>query len=457
MALFSYEGQTNNLKVVSTGQGGLEEMIEELNSGLIMYAFCRVIDNKTSLPKCLLINWQGDGAPIVRKGTCANHIRDIERLLKGVHITITARSEEEVEVDLIMEKLARATGSAYKFNERRGENGSHKNPVGTTYRRVNPEQEINATERDKFWQKEEIEEKERLEQERIKSEQNRQKLEKEIRMREEKENQIREEKIIVKKTTSQRTVEHCSEELKNIRNQQTIQNSQNSISEVDTKSRSEELRQQRNNEAQKLIAQRTINARAIFEQNTCAGQLKTPCTYYPVEQKSNNVDISRNTTSTTTATTKSTEDSERKEESKELSSSLSQPQINNEELKKNECFNSEQSHGETVNPQSEIESQIKKGTNVSKLQNEESSTTVEEAENQLYSQLEGEYLYLDPNNEGMKARALYDYQAADDTEITFDPGDIITHIDAIDEGWWQGLGPDGTYGLFPANHVEVIN
>lgn len=78
-------------------------------------------------------------------------------------------------------------------------------------------------------------------------------------------------------------------------------------------------------------------------------------------------------------------------------------------------------------------------------------------DNELYNQLDGSYLYFDPNNEGMKARALYDYQAADDTEITFDPGDIITHIDAIDEGWWQGLGPDGTYGLFPANYVEVID
>lgn len=78
--------------------------------------------------------------------------------------------------------------------------------------------------------------------------------------------------------------------------------------------------------------------------------------------------------------------------------------------------------------------------------------------------------------EGLKARALYDYQAgkakhfvlvskttitlkflvADESEITFDPGDLITHIDQIDEGWWQGLGPDGAYGLFPANYVELL-
>lgn len=45
---------------------------------------------------------------------------------------------------------------------------------------------------------------------------------------------------------------------------------------------------------------------------------------------------------------------------------------------------------------------------------------------------------------------------ADESEITFDPGDLITHIDQIDEGWWQGLGPDGAYGLFPANYVQLV-
>lgn len=92
-------------------------------------------------------------------------------------------------------------------------------------------------------------------------------------------------------------------------------------------------------------------------------------------------------------------------------------------------------------------------------------------------QIVDEIIYGDFSTPGLQARALYDYQAgilfkmiyyvsttckviicflADDTEITFDPGDIITNIDQVDEGWWQGLGPDGTYGLFPANYVELI-
>jgi len=53
-------------------------------------------------------------------------------------------------------------------------------------------------------------------------------------------------------------------------------------------------------------------------------------------------------------------------------------------------------------------------------------------------------------------RVIRDF-LADDTEISFDPGDLITNIEKVDEGWWQGLAPDGiTYGLFPANYVELV-
>ncbi|XP_063982029.1 drebrin-like protein [Diachasmimorpha longicaudata] len=425
-AVFGYEGQTNILKVVSTGDGGLEEMIEDLNSGHIMYAFCRVIDTKTSLPKCVLVNWQGELAPIVRKGTCANHIRDIERLLKGAHIQVNARSEEDVEVDMIMEKLARATGSAYKFQAPRSKDVGNTFPVGTTYKRVIPAQEINATERDEFWQKEELEEKARVEQERIRREKERQRMEMETRSREEKQSKIREEEAtpIVRKIEQS---EQRVQELKNLRNHQPKADSD----DEEPKSKSEELRRQRSNEAQQLIAQRTINARAVFEQNSAAGQMRTGF-----------------------ATAKAVPRETRVERVKEDKQQVPQEV---EEEKKVEVVNNEpQEVKETLDVCKDppvVSSHDHEVKTDEKKPPEEISTV----ENDLYNQLSGEnFLYFDPNNEGMKARALYDYQAADDTEITFDPGDVITHIDAIDEGWWQGLAPDGTYGLFPANYVEVI-
>ena len=57
-------------------------------------------------------------------------------------------------------------------------------------------------------------------------------------------------------------------------------------------------------------------------------------------------------------------------------------------------------------------------------------------------------------------RIFSDYLCTDftvnDTEITFDPGDVITNIGKIDEGWWRGQAPNGFLGLFPANYVEEI-
>ncbi|CAG9856611.1 unnamed protein product [Phyllotreta striolata] len=64
-----------------------------------------------------------------------------------------------------------------------------------------------------------------------------------------------------------------------------------------------------------------------------------------------------------------------------------------------------------------------------------------------------EYVQEEIVDTGVTAVALYDYQAAADDEISFDPDDVITHIDKIDEGWWRGLCK-GKYGLFPANYVQ---
>ncbi|KAI0351297.1 SH3-domain-containing protein [Trametes cingulata] len=61
---------------------------------------------------------------------------------------------------------------------------------------------------------------------------------------------------------------------------------------------------------------------------------------------------------------------------------------------------------------------------------------------------------------GSWAIALYDYEAAEDNEISFKEGDRITHIEAASEDWWQGTDKDGNVGLFPdssgtANYVEL--
>lgn len=44
---------------------------------------------------------------------------------------------------------------------------------------------------------------------------------------------------------------------------------------------------------------------------------------------------------------------------------------------------------------------------------------------------------------------LSSYDAAEDNEITFREGDIITEIEPASEDWWQGKNSVGEIGLFP--------
>lgn len=62
---------------------------------------------------------------------------------------------------------------------------------------------------------------------------------------------------------------------------------------------------------------------------------------------------------------------------------------------------------------------------------------------------------------GLMARTLYDYQAAETDELSFEVDDLITNIEKIDQGWYKGTMTfrDGKKreGLFPANYVKLLN
>ena len=69
----------------------------------------------------------------------------------------------------------------------------------------------------------------------------------------------------------------------------------------------------------------------------------------------------------------------------------------------------------------------------------------------------GDTGYTDPsNNSNIRARAMYDYDAQRDDELTLVKNCIITNIHKKDPGWWRGDFGGRKQHWFPANFVQEL-
>lgn len=410
-ALFTYEGNSNDVRVAGTGEGGLEELIEELNSGKVMYAFCRVKDPNSGLPKFVLINWTGEGVNDVRKGACARHVSTMAGFLKGAHVTINARAEEDVEPECVMEKVARASGANYAFHRESGrfQDVGPQAPVGSVYQKTNAVSEIKRVGKDSFWAKAEKEEENRRLEEKRRAEQERREREQERRERELREAALREQR--------------CQEWGSGAGPQRQCEQQ-----EVVPRDSEEQLWGARQAASREPVCQQSAHPREVFKQKERAlsatsvsspqpGKLRSPFLQKQLPQPETRL-------------------------GRDLPHAASQPTAGlSEEPAPSAPPCPVQEEGEAVYEEPPEQDTLYEEPPVAQQQD----AGAERVDH--YPGLSGK---------GLCARALYDYQAADDTEISFDPENLITGIEVIDEGWWRGYGPDGHFGMFPANYVELI-
>ncbi|KAJ2147578.1 actin binding protein [Coemansia sp. RSA 678] len=115
-ALYGFDRGSNALNVQAHGSDGLEELAEEFDDGKVQFAFARVLDPNTRLSKFVFISWCGQGVPVFRKGLVGSQVGEVQRVLTGYHVSVVARTEADVQVDEIMDQVARSSGAQYSYH-----------------------------------------------------------------------------------------------------------------------------------------------------------------------------------------------------------------------------------------------------------------------------------------------------------------------------------------------------
>ncbi|XP_077479768.1 drebrin-like protein B [Stigmatopora argus] len=519
--LLTYEGNSNTIRLAGKGGGGLEEMVDELSSGKVMYAFCRVRHPDSGLPKYVLVNWTGEGAKETRKGLCANHLGTIANFLKGAHVTVNARDEDDVDPGVIMSKVSKASGSSgADYDFRRGgapqAGDVPRGTVGSVYRKTNAREEIQQIDKDSFWMRTQREEEVRRQEEVKKAELQRRAVEKERSDLEEKHTKEREQKIHQRNNDidQNRFLQKKRDEEDRAKDER-----QQNLEIKDGRTTGVKLPASvyAANEAKTLISQRAFHPRDVFQPHKsifdgangssapAVGKLRSPFLsqqgfdsplappdlggFRPASVPRAETPPAREEfrvggfqpASVPRAETPPTREEFRVIESAGSPSPPSpSPQLvswrsHDPPSKAFSPVAATRDAAEDDDWSDEFDEELYAAPTSERLKSLTETmfpTPVEDnqykvqrnVEPELYEDI-GQHAHMarddDDNNDrgalqNQRARAVYDYQAADDTEITFDPDDVITGIEMVDEGWWRGYGPDGHFGMFPANYVELL-
>ncbi|XP_067160866.1 drebrin isoform X2 [Apteryx mantelli] len=262
-ALYTYEDDSDDLKLAASGGGGLLELSGHFEIQKVMYGFCSVKDPQAVLPKYVLVNWVGEDVPDARKCACASHVAKIAEFFQGVDVIVNASSVEDIDPGAIGQRLSNGLARVsspvlHRLRLREDENAE---PVKT-----DATVEMKRINREQFWEQAKKEEELRKEEERKKAldarlrfEQER--MEQERLEQEERERRYRErEEQIEEHRRKQQSME--AEEARQRLKEQSI------FGEQQEEDDRQQLRKSESEveEAAAIIAQRPDNPRDFFKQ-----------------------------------------------------------------------------------------------------------------------------------------------------------------------------------------------
>lgn len=104
------------LSVESTGNGTLDEFVENFVDGSIQFGLARVTVPGSDVSKVLLLGWCPDNSPAKLRLSFASNFAEVSKVLSGYHVQITARDQDDLDVDEFLSRIGAAAGARYSLN-----------------------------------------------------------------------------------------------------------------------------------------------------------------------------------------------------------------------------------------------------------------------------------------------------------------------------------------------------
>ncbi|KAG0171799.1 hypothetical protein DFQ28_004776 [Apophysomyces sp. BC1034] len=467
--IYSYDKGTNDLRVQGTGDGGLEELYDEFSDGKIQFAYARVTDPNTELPKYVFIAWCGSGVPETRKGFFNSHLSDVSKFFKSFHVQINARDEADVEPDLIVKRVAESSGSKYSVHQEKARAQPAVKPVGSVYQKTEIP-DIAAMQRASMKKEgppkpvgtnyEPVQTAPKPLASRWSGSQNqdsgaaavraeRERAEREMREREE-------------QAAHERTQQERNADAERQQQQEAAEAQRRAAAEEAARREREEAERQRQEQvAAQARAQAEAEAEAQVEEERQRRvaeeqELQRQCQEAEQQERQHQRHLAEEQERQRQAAEERERQRREAEEHDRQRREAEEHDRQRREAEEHERQRREAEERERQRKEAEEEQRRRKEAEDAKRREEELLVQQAALNTHHHEPLESTTNH-EQEASGFSAVVLFGYEAAESNEMTLIEGETILQIDQVDEGWWFGVSADGKkQGLFPANYVQVL-
>ncbi|KAI9357783.1 hypothetical protein BD770DRAFT_410603 [Pilaira anomala] len=477
--IYAFDKGTYDLRVQETGNGGLEELNDEFSDGKVQFAFAKVIDPNTELPKFVFIGWCGSGVPELRKAFFNSQLSDVSKFFKSYHVQINARDEADVDPTLIMKRVSESSGANYSVHKESAKTQARVTPVNSVYKKTEIP-DIAAMQRESM--KKENAPKpvgtnyqpvqtapRKMEQRWNMSQQNdsganavraeRERFEKEVRDREiEKAKQV-------SHTPPPAPARPVQE---NDRRQQEEAHRRQQQEEEQQRSRQQQQQQQEEAYRRQQEEEAEEEARQLEEQERHRQHDLATAEHKRRQQEAEERERQQ----------QQQEEEERERQQQEARQREQEAHEREQERQRQQEKEQQRQQAQEQEARQRQQEQERQRQQDQELQRQQQKENEERRQQQtLQSQLDqtadravhaavgaaagatmaGATMAGSKAHQGVCATVLFAYEASEANEMSLSEGELVQQIDQVDEGWWFGVSEDGKkQGLFPANYVQVL-